>query len=80
VQLAKCVTWFPQGLDHFISLPFGFLILDLGFRILGALVGSTSFVESFVVKVFHEDLGIIFNLSMLADLQATFAMLSLRYA
>jgi len=27
----KCVAWFPQGLDHFISLPFGFLTLDSSF-------------------------------------------------
>jgi hypothetical protein len=66
-------------LDHFISLPPGFLIIDLGFHILGALMGSTSFIESFVVEVLHEDLGIIFSFLMLADLQATFAMFSLRY-
>jgi hypothetical protein len=76
----KCVTWFPQGLDHFISLPLGFLIPDFGFCILGALVGSTSFIESLVVEVFHEDLGTIFNLPMLAYFQATFAMLLLHYA
>jgi hypothetical protein len=29
---------------------------------LGALVGSKSFVESFVVKVLHKDVGPIFNL------------------
>ncbi len=76
----KCVIWFPHRLDHFISLPHGFLIPDLGFRILGALVGSTSFVESFVVEVFHEDLWTIFSFPILADLQVTFMMLLLCYA
>ncbi len=38
----------------------------MGFCILGALVGSRSFIELFVVKVFHEDLGAIFSLSMFA--------------
>jgi hypothetical protein len=48
---------FQQGLDHSISLPFGFLILNMGFCILGTLVRSRSFIESFVAKAFHEDLG-----------------------
>ncbi len=52
----KCVVWSPQGLDHFISPPFGFLTFNSNFHILGALVGSISFVELFVVEVFHEDL------------------------
>jgi hypothetical protein len=39
VQLAKCVVWFPQGLDHFISLFLGFLTPTLGFCILGTLMG-----------------------------------------
>jgi hypothetical protein len=43
-------------------------------------VGSTSFVESFVIKVFHEDLGTIFSFLMFANLQGIFAMLSLCYA
>ncbi len=76
MQPTKCVVWSPQRLDHSISLPFGFFTLDLGFHILGGLVGSTSFVESFVTKVFHEDLGMIFSLLMFANLQAIFAMLS----
>ncbi len=63
----KCVTWFPQGLDHSISLPFNFLIPNSSFRILGALVGSPSFVESFVVEVLHEDFETIFKLPMLTD-------------
>ncbi len=58
--------------DHFISLPLGFLTLDSYFHILGALVGSTSFVESFVVEVLREDLGTISNFLMLVNLQATF--------
>jgi len=41
---------------------------------------SRSFIESFVVKNFHEDFGMIFNLLMLIDFQTTFAMLSLCYA
>jgi hypothetical protein len=75
----RCVVWSPQGLNHSISFPLGFLILDLGFCILGALVESTSFVESFI-EAFREDLGTIFNLLMLANLQTTFAMFSLCYA
>jgi len=63
----KCVVWYPQGLDHFISLPLSFFTLDLGFCILDALMGSRSFVESFVVKVFHEYFGTIFSLLMLVD-------------
>ncbi len=51
----KCVVRFAQGLDHFISLLLGFLILDLSFHILGALMGSRSFIELFVAKVFYED-------------------------
>ncbi len=43
-------------------------------------MGFTSFVESFVPKAFHEDLGMIFNLHVLVDLHAAFAMLSLCYA
>jgi hypothetical protein len=43
-------------------------------------VGSTSFVELFVVEVLYEDLGTISSLPMLANLQATFMMLSLCYA
>ncbi len=44
----KCVTWSPYGLDHFISLLLSFLIPNLGFCILGTLVGSRSFVELFI--------------------------------
>jgi hypothetical protein len=43
-------------------------------------VGSRSFIESFVVLVFHEDLGTISNLPMLINLQTTFVMLLLCYA
>jgi len=42
-------------------------------------VGFASFIESFVVDVFHEDFGTIFNLPMLANLHAAFMMLSLCY-
>jgi hypothetical protein len=42
-------------------------------------MGSRSFIESFVVEALHEDLGTIFNLHMLANLQATFVMFSLNY-
>jgi hypothetical protein len=66
-------------LDHFISLPLSFLTPDLGFHILGAPMGSISFVQLFVGKVLHENLGKIFNLLMFANPQAIFAMLSLRY-
>jgi hypothetical protein len=80
VHLVKCVTWSPQGLNHSISLPPNFLTFNLGFHILGAPMGSTSFVKSFVAKVFHEDLMTIFSLFMLIDLQAIFGMLLLCYA
>jgi hypothetical protein len=43
-------------------------------------LGSTSFVESLVVKAFHEDLGMISNFPMLANPQTTFVMLSICYA
>jgi len=52
MQSAKCVVWSPSRLDHFISLYLSFFIPDSGFYILNALVGSTSFVESFVVEAF----------------------------
>jgi hypothetical protein len=45
---------------------------------LGALVGSKSFVESFVVEVLYKDLGLLFNL--LIDFEAAFGMLLLGYA
>jgi hypothetical protein len=67
MQVAKCVAYSPQGLDHFISLLLDFLIPNLGFHILGTSVGSTSFVELFVTKVLHEDLRTISNLPMLVD-------------
>jgi hypothetical protein len=73
---SKCVFWSPHGLNHSISFPLGFLTLDLGFCILGALVESTSFVESFV-EAFREDLGTISSFLMLSDFQTTFAMFSL---
>jgi hypothetical protein len=65
----KCVAWFFQRLDHFISLPPRFFILDSGLCILGTSMGSISFVESFVVKTFHEDLGMISNLPIFTNLQ-----------
>jgi hypothetical protein len=76
----KCVAWPPHGLDHSISLPLGFLIPDPCFHILGAPMGSKPFVESFVAKALHEDLGTISSLPMLANLQTIFAMFLLCYA
>jgi len=46
---------------------FWFFIFDLGSRILGALMGSTSFVELFMVEVLDKDLGTIFNFLMFAN-------------
>ncbi len=43
-------------------------------------MGSTSFVESFVTKVLHEDLGMISNFLTLVDPQAIFVMFLLCYA
>ncbi len=43
-------------------------------------MGSTSFMKSFLLEAFHEDLGTIDNLPMLVDLHAAFVMLSLCYA
>ncbi len=70
----KCVVWFPQRLDHSISLLLSFLIHDLGFRILSTMVGYTSFVESFVAEELHEDLWMVFSLPMFIDPQITFTM------
>jgi len=67
-------------LDHFLSFPPGFFIHDSSFCILGILVGSTSFVELFMVKAFHKDLGTISSLPMLVYPHVTFAMLLLCYA
>jgi hypothetical protein len=53
-------------LDHFISLSLDVFTPDLGF-ILDRVMGSKSFVESFVAKAFHEDFGMIFNLIMIID-------------
>jgi hypothetical protein len=77
VHLTKCVAWSPHGLNYFISFPPNFLTSNLGFHILGAPVGSKSFVDSFVVKAFHEDLGTISSLPMFVDPQAVFVMPSL---
>jgi hypothetical protein len=52
----------------------------LGFHILGAPFGSKSFIESFVTKTLHEDLGMIFSLPMLVNLQVVFVMPLLSYA
>jgi hypothetical protein len=46
---------------------------------LSALVGSTSFVESFVAETLHKDLVTIFNFIMIANPQATFVMFLLCY-
>jgi hypothetical protein len=59
-------VWSSHGLYYSRSLPFNFLIFNSGFHILSALMGSRSFVKSFVAKNFH--LGMIFNLFMLAYL------------
>jgi hypothetical protein len=75
----KMCSLVSQRLDHFISLPLSFLIHDSIFCILGAPAGSTSFVESFVAKVLHEDFETIRNLPMLTYLHVTFAMISLCY-
>jgi hypothetical protein len=66
MQPPKYVTWFLQSLDHSISLPLGFLTSNLNFHILCTLVGSPSFVELFVTKTLHEDLGMRSNLLMFA--------------
>jgi len=62
-----------------MSLPFSFLILDSGFCILGTLVVSKSFIEAIVIKILHKDLGTIFSLLMVANLQTMFVMFSLCY-
>jgi hypothetical protein len=36
----KCVTQFPQGLDHFIWFTLNYFIPSLGLCILGASMGS----------------------------------------
>jgi hypothetical protein len=71
---ATSKDWFSQGLYHSISLPPSFLVLNLGFHILGAPMGSRSFIKSFVVEVLYEDLGTISNLPMFAYFQMTFEM------
>jgi len=43
-------------------------------------MGYLLFVEYFVLEAFQEDLNMILNLPMLADLQATFAMILFCYA
>jgi hypothetical protein len=79
IVIVKCVIWSLSRLNHFISLLHGFLILDLGFCILGAPMGSTSFVESFVVEALHDYLRMICSLFMLTNPQAGFAIFSLCY-
>jgi hypothetical protein len=66
--------------DHFISLLLGFLIFNSSFCIFGRTMGSTSFVELFVAKALHEDLGTISSLLMFVDPHVAFVMLSLYYA
>jgi len=51
-----------------------FFTPNLGFCILGPLVGSKSFVESFVAKAFHEDLGMISSLPMFTNTHVGFVM------
>ncbi len=55
-------------INYFISIHFGFFTPNLGFHILGALMGFRSFMESFMVDALHEYLKTIFSLPMLADL------------
>jgi hypothetical protein len=43
-------------------------------------MGSALFVESFVAKVIHEDLGMISSFPMFADPQVAFVMSLLCYA
>jgi hypothetical protein len=43
-------------------------------------MGFRSFVELFVVKALHYNIGMIFSLPMLEDLQVAFLMFSLCYA
>jgi hypothetical protein len=52
--LTKCVVWSPQGLDHYVSLPLGFFTPTSSFHILGALVGSKSIIELFLLEVPQE--------------------------
>ncbi len=69
----------PHELNQFISLPPCFFALEFGFRILGVLMGSLPFVESFVSKVHQEDFSLIVSLPMFVDLQVVFAMYLLCY-
>ncbi len=59
-------------MDHYISLLPNFLTCNLGFHILGASVGSRSFVDSFVPKFDVEKIegneGLYFYLYPLKDL------------
>jgi Na+-transporting NADH:ubiquinone oxidoreductase subunit NqrD len=43
-------------------------------------MGFKSFIESFVVEAFHEDMRMIYSLFMLANLEVIFAMFLLCYA
>jgi hypothetical protein len=49
--MTKSAAWVPHRLDQYISLLLGFLTLESGLYILGVLVGSLLFVESFISKV-----------------------------
>ncbi len=51
VQPKKCVTWSPLGLNQFIAFPPCFFTPKYSFCIIGALVGSLPFLESFVSEV-----------------------------
>jgi len=48
VQPTKCIAWSPLGSNQSISLPPCFLTPESSLCILGALMGSLPFVESFV--------------------------------
>jgi len=67
MQLTKCVAWFSQVINHFILVPFDFFTLDLGFHILGALMGFRFIVELFMIEALHEDLRTISSLPMFAN-------------
>jgi hypothetical protein len=62
-----------------MSFYFYFFTSNSSFRVLGPLVGSSSFVEPFVAEVFHEDLGTMFSLPMLVNPHMTFLMFLLCY-
>jgi hypothetical protein len=65
IQPMKYVVWSFQGLDLLYHFLLFFKIPNSYFCVLCALVGSTFFVELFMTKVLHENLGTMSNLLML---------------